>query len=244
MDAAVTPAVARAHVVVAELTGDRLALTGDDHHHLSRVLRLPPGATVTATDGLGRWRPYRLGRARTDLEPLGPVVVEQHPDPVLAIAFAPMKGGHAEWVVQKLTELGVDRIVPFVAARSVVRWTSARVARQEVRLAQIARQATMQCRRTWMPIVEPMATFARAASLPGAALADRRGDPPSLRHTTLLVGPEGGWDDAEQNAGLAAVRLAPHTLRAETAAVTAGALMVALRSGLVAAAASRKPHAP
>jgi 16S rRNA (uracil1498-N3)-methyltransferase len=132
-----------------------------------------------------------------------------------------------------VTELGADRIVPFVTERSVVRWEGERAGRQAARLAVTARLAAMQCRRTWLPEVAPATTFAAAAALPGAALADMDGDPPTMLHRVLLVGPEGGWTSAERSVGLPRVRIARHVLRAETAAITGCALFTALRDNIV-----------
>jgi 16S rRNA (uracil1498-N3)-methyltransferase len=149
------------------------------------------------------------------------------------VAFALVKGERPELVVQKLTELGADRIVPFVAERSVVRWAPDRAARQEGRLRAIARAAAMQCRRTWLPEVAEVAAFADVAALPGAALADPGGAAPTLATTAVLVGPEGGWSPAEQACDLPRVRLGAYILRAETASITACALLAALRDRVV-----------
>jgi 16S rRNA (uracil1498-N3)-methyltransferase len=92
----------------------------------------------------------------------------------------------------------------------------------------------MQSRRAWLPVVEEPSTFAAAAARAGAALAVTDGDPPSLDRPVVLVGPEGGWDADELAAGLPTVGLGPNVLRSETAAVAAGTLLVALRSGLLA----------
>ncbi|HEY3144570.1 MAG TPA: RsmE family RNA methyltransferase [Acidimicrobiales bacterium] len=221
---------AKAHVFVDDLAAP--SLSEDDHRHLSRVLRLAPGDEVTVADGHGRWRPCRL-TAGVELEPIGDPVADPRPEPTLTVAFALVKGERPELVVQKLTELGVDRIVPFVAARSVVRWDEAKSERNVRRLATIAREAAMQSRRTWLPVVAPVADFAAVAALPGAALADPSGTPLRLSTPTVLVGPEGGWSHSERNVALPVVRLGEHVLRAETAALTAGALLGALRSGLV-----------
>jgi len=227
----VTPVTARAHVFVGDL--DAPALDSGDHHHLVRVLRLVPGSDVTACDGAGRWRPCRL----TDgpgLETAGPPVCEPRPEPPITVAFALVKGERPELAVQKLTELGVDRIAPFVAGRSVVRWEPARADRQVERWRAIARQAAMQCRRTWLPEVAPVATFDSVAALPGAALADATGTRPTLDRPVVLIGPEGGWTPGERMSGLPVVRLGAHVLRAETAAITAGAVLTALRAGVLA----------
>jgi len=145
-----------------------------------------------------------------------------------------VKGERPELAVQKLTELGVDRIAPFVAGRSVVRWEPARADRQVERWRAIAREAAMQCRRTWLPEVAPVASFAAVTALPGAVLADAAGGPPTLDRPVVLVGPEGGWTPEERASGPPTVRLGAHVLRAETAAITAGAILTALRAGLLA----------
>jgi len=243
----VTDPTARAHVFVDDLAAPRLA--ADDRHHLTRVLRLSAGAMVTVADGRGRWRSCRLGTG-TDLEVVGDIVADPEPRPAITVAFALVKGERPELVVQKLTELGVDCIVPFAAERSVVRWDGDKAARQLSRLTSIARQAAMQSRRSWLPGVglpvapdaegsrdgaeDGLADFAAVVALPGAALADRSGRSPSLATPTVLVGPEGGWSATERAAEIPRVCLGEHVLRAETAALTAGALLGALRSRLVA----------
>src|SRR5205823_6066014 len=98
---------ASAHAFVTDL--EHPALAPDDRHHLERALRLRPEEVVTVSDGAGGWRPCRFG---TELEPLAPTIREVRLDPRLTVAFAPVKGDRPELVVQKLTELGIDRIVP------------------------------------------------------------------------------------------------------------------------------------
>jgi len=219
---------AAAHAFVADL--DAPALSPDDRHHLERVLRLRPGEDITVSDGAGRWRPCRFGAA---LEPTGEFHDSGPQTPPVTIAVALTKGERLDWAVQKLTEVGVDRIVPFAAARSVVRWDAGRAAHHVERLRRIARQAAMQSRRTWLPRVDDLAAFADVASGPGTALAEPGGESPSLERPVVLVGPEGGWAPEEATATLPRVALGPTVLRTETAAVTAGALLCALRAGLV-----------
>jgi 16S rRNA (uracil1498-N3)-methyltransferase len=216
-------------VFVADV--DRPELADDDRHHLARVLRLRPGDPLTVADGAGRWRPCRFG---PEPEPDGEVAVEPVRSPAITVAFAPVKGDRPEWVVQKLTELGVDRVVPLAAARSVVRWDGERGERQVGRLRRVAREAAMQAHRARLPEIAAVAGFGELAAVGGATLADLGGGPPSLDRPFVLVGPEGGWSDEERSAGLATVGLADHVLRAETAAVVAGAVLAALRAGRVA----------
>jgi 16S rRNA (uracil1498-N3)-methyltransferase len=208
------------------------ALEDHDRHHLERVLRVRVGDPVTVSDGVGRWREGTLG-ASGAVDPTGAVEVVPKPEPPITIAFALTKGERPELAVQKLTEVGVDRIVPFTATRSVVRWDAKRAAEHVARFRRVAREAAMQCRRAWLPAVDDLADFRGATALTGAVLAEGDGGVPSLDRPTVLVGPEGGWTDDERACGLPAVALGPHVLRAETAAIAAGTLLAALRARLV-----------
>ena len=227
---------AAAHLFVADL--ERPEVAEEDRHHLERVLRLRPGEAVTVSDGLGGQRWCVLGAALA-LEPTAEGVRSVSPAPPLAVGFALAKGERPEWTVQKLTECGIDRIVPFVGVRSVVRWDRERADKNLLRLRRIAREAAMQCRRVWLPVVEPVTDFFSLAATPagaareGVAIAETDGEPPDLARPFVMVGPEGGWSPEERACGLPAVRLGAHVLRAETAAVAAGVLLSALREGLV-----------
>lgn len=209
----------------------RPELPDDAVHHLTRVLRLRPGAPIVVADGRGSWAPAVLAGDGA-VEPAGPVASVPAPVPALTVAFALVKGAKPELVVQKLTELGVDRIVPFRAERSVVRWDEAKAAKAVARLRAVAARATEQCHRPWLPEVAEVSDLPALVAA-GAALADRGGEPVTLAHTTVAVGPEGGWSEGEQALAAPRVRLTDHVLRAETAAVTAGALLAALRAGSV-----------
>jgi 16S rRNA (uracil1498-N3)-methyltransferase len=162
------------------------------------------------------------------------VQVEPRHDPPITIGFALVKGERPEWIVQKLTEIGVDRIVAVRARRCVVRWTPEQESKNLVRLRRIAREASMQARRAWLPEVAPVADLAdlAAATPGGVVLADPAGVPPSLSRPTLVVGPEGGWDPEELD-GVATTRLGPQILRSETAALVAGVVLCTLRAGLL-----------
>jgi 16S rRNA (uracil1498-N3)-methyltransferase len=220
---------AAAHAFVTDLESPELS--ADDRHHLERVLRLRAGEKITVSDGAGRWR---LCRYAGDVEPLGEIVVDERPSPSITVAIALTKGERLDWAVQKLTELGVDLVAPFSAARSVVRWEGDRAEHHVDRLRRIARQAAMQSRRTWLPEVDDLHTFAEIAARPGATLAEPGGDPPGLERPVVLVGPEGGWAVEEVDAPLPRVALGELVLRSETAAVAAGTLMCALRAGILA----------
>lgn len=213
---------AAAHVFVDDL--EVLALNDDDAHHLARVLRLRDGQRVTASDGRGRWRICRFDGmglvADGDIgtEPAGEGVT---------VLFALSKGDKPETVVQKLTELGVVRIVPFVAERSVVRWDDDKSHRNVERLRKVAREAAMQSRHVRLPMIDAVQkSLAEAiASVGEVALAEPGGVLLDASVSAVAVGPEGGFTPGELE-GRRTVSLPGGILRAETAAVVAGALLV------------------
>jgi 16S rRNA (uracil1498-N3)-methyltransferase len=226
-------------------------LTESDAHHLVDVLRLRAGEVVAAGDGAGSWVSCRLTsgaagvaapRRTAALEVIGPRQSQPPLAPDITVAFAPVKGDRPEWVVQKLTELGVDRIVPLRTVRSVVRWEGERGQRAVDRLRRVARQAAAQSRRPWLPEVAEVATVTELFGATGRepCLAHFGGGSPSLAEPVVAIGPEGGWDE-EELVGTARVGLGPTVLRADTAAVTAGALLCGLRSELVG---TLRNHAP
>lgn len=216
-------------VFVAAL--DRPTLDDVDAYHLGRVLRLRAGDVLTAADGAGRWRTCTY-RAAARLEIAGAVFEEPVLKPPITIAFALTKADKPELVVQKLTELGVDRVVAFRAARSIVQWDEEKAARNVERWRVVAREAAMQSRRARLPVIEPISTFAEVAARPGAALAAADGAPPGLHVPTVLVGPEGGWSPEEDATPMPRIALGDHVLRAETAAITACSVVAAIRSRL------------
>lgn len=226
---------ASAHLFVPDLS-DGLEIGGEDGHHLARVLRLRPGETVTVADGSGTWRPYRVAEVRTHdvrLESAGASDREPALSPRFAVAFALTKGDKPELVIQKLTELGVDHVVPVIAARSVSRPDAAKAAAMGDRWRRVAREAARQCRRASLPTIEPLAPLDQLAGHPGLVVAERGGstvgklEMPPGRELVVLIGPEGGLTDDEVKSlnPWARVHLAPHILRAETAAIAAAALL-------------------
>lgn len=213
-----------AHVFVQSVAAPELS--SDDAHHLFRVMRLRDGEPVTVSDGAGQWRlTHVAGQA---LVPAGEVLQEPTPPP-LTIASAIPKGDRLEWMVQKLTELDVSEIVLLHCARSAVRWDQAKAARQLPRLERVAREASMQSRRVWLPTLTGPVAFDAIAARVDAVIADPSGTPltPSAATTTrsgrftVIIGPEGGLTDDELAAGPALVSLGARILRVETAALVA-----------------------
>jgi 16S rRNA (uracil1498-N3)-methyltransferase len=210
-----------------ELDRSTIELDHAAEHHLRRVLRLREGESVSVTDGAGRWR---IASVRTSadglrLDPDGAIATERRDRPPLTIATAIPKGDRVEWLVQKCTELGADRIVLLHAERSVVRWSSERAAKQLERLRRIADEATRQSRRVWRTEVSGPTTAREI--LPVSAAAEPGGRALRLDDRTISLGPEGGWTDAELQVAGSLVDLGPHVLRTETAAVAATARSVA-----------------
>lgn len=218
----------RALVFVGDV--ERPRLDEGDRHHLERVLRLRPGTPITVAEPTGRWRIARLG---PEPEPAGPVEEAEPARDRPVVAFTPTKGERPEWVVQKLTELGVARIVVLEAERSVVRWDPARAERQLERWHRVAREACMQSRRLRLPEIEGIVAASQVLARPAMAVAEPAGRPPTGAESGVAVGPEGGWTAAELAVASDRLALPGGILRAETAAVAAATVLVALGSGLV-----------
>lgn len=219
-----------AHLFVEDVEAP--AVAGEDRHHAERVLRLRHGEAITVSDGRGRWR-QAVWRPGAEPEPVTEVHLDAEPTPMITVGFALTKSDKGAQVVQKLTECGVDRILPLIAERSVVRWDEDKAATAVARWKKVAREAAMQSHRNWLPTVEPVTPFADAVTMRGVVLAHMDGAPLDRMSTFVLVGPEGGWAEAEL-AAWPCVRLSRSVLRAETAAVAAGVLLTGLRDGIVA----------
>jgi 16S rRNA (uracil1498-N3)-methyltransferase len=207
-------------------------LVGDEARHLVRVMRCRVGDEVVAFDGRGtswRARVASIGRDEAVLD-LGAAVVEAATrDAPLTLAVALPKGDRQKWLVEKLTELGVPRLVPLVTTRGVAEATPAAVER----LGRSVIEACKQCGRdTLMAIAEPRTVaevVAAHRAMGGIVVADRGGAPLAGfdRPVVALVGPEGGFTAEElaavEAAGGRRVSLGPHVLRIETAAIALAA---------------------
>ena len=216
-----------AHVFVRSL--EIPSLSTDDQHHLLKVLRVKSADQITVSDGVGSWITATISKDG-DVRATSELHVVERPKWALSIAFAPVKGEKPELIVQKLTELGIDEIIPLApTARSVVRWDAAKAEKQTVRLQRVANEAAMQSRRVWLPVVQPVTQLADLVLRTDVAFAEPGGVEVSAVHRTIVVGPEGGFTPDELGDSVGRVSLGESVLRAETAAIVAGALMTRCR---------------
>ena len=218
-----------AHVFVQSLETPNLST--DDQHHLLKVLRVKATDQITVSDGAGAWITATISKDG-DVRATSELFVVEPPKWPLCVAFAPVKGEKPELIVQKLTELGIDEIIPLApTARSVVRWDSAKAEKQTARLQRVANEASMQSRRVWLPVVHPVVQLADLVSRAEVAFAEPDGVEVTAAHRTIVIGPEGGFAPEELDGSVSRVSLGESVLRAETAAIVAGALMTRCRRG-------------
>lgn len=226
------------------LAADSLVeLPGAAAHHAARVLRLVRGDALVLFNGQGGEYPGTLVEAaRTLRVQLGRHEEIERESPLeVTLSQALPAGDKMDFIVQKAVELGVARIQPLAAARSVLRLTGERAERRVAHWQQVAIAACEQCGRNRVPDIAPVASLSswlaalpaqdeeicRLLLAPGATQRVR--DLPGARRYLVLIGPEGGFDAGEiaaaGQAGFKAGTLGPRVLRAETAAL---ALLCAL----------------
>lgn len=236
------------HFVLDEPTdaraGDTVVLTGTEAHHAASVRRVRVGEEVTVGDGRGAWLTGRCESvaAREVVVRVDSRTDAPAPRPRVVLVQALAKGDRDELAVQAATELGVDEIVPWQAARSVSRWDAAKAEKGRARWATIVREAAKQAHRPWIPEVGPLTTtsalVARAAASrtlvlepTGAQRLTEAELGADERDIVLVVGPEGGISPEElaalEGAGAAVVRLGDSVLRTSTAGPAALAVVSA-----------------
>src|SRR5580700_8724464 len=238
--------MARRRFFVDTLRDGLAELHGDEARHLTRVLRVEPGQRYEISDNHTAYL-AEIAEAHGErvvfriLEPLP----APHPVVPITLLASVVKFDRFEWIVEKSTELGVERIVPVAAARTEKGLFDASGKRTE-RWLRIARESSQQSRRVRMPAILPAVRFDRAIGetaeyrcfLDEGFGGERMAPPllatlPAERAATdriaVLLGPEGGWTDAERQLAMAsgwrAVSLGPNILRTETAAVAALAIL-------------------
>jgi len=235
----------RVYVDAPLANGAAVTLTGNAAGHVSRVLRLRAGEAVTLFNGRGGEYAAVIEQSRggTVTVSVGEARPLERESPLnLALAQGISRGERMDLVVQKATELGVSAIVPLLTERSVVRLTAQQADRKVNHWRAIAIGACEQSGRNRLPALSPplaLADFLRGEGIAaangtrlllspsGAASLDAVARPAA--GITVLIGPEGGLTDEEQQAalrtGFIGVRLGPRVLRTETAAIAALTLL-------------------
>jgi 16S rRNA (uracil1498-N3)-methyltransferase len=234
----------RFHLPADQCTGTELILDASEARHARDILRVQRGERVLVLDGVGGEYTCQVrdcDRYRVRLEP---VHKETRPPPVSRVTLlqALPRGKIIESIIQKATELGVDRIVPLQTERATVRLAGEATGPKVGKWQRVAVEAIKQCGSAWLPRVEPVLTpaqflareepteLALIASLRAGsrharecfrAFRARHGRPP--RSVCVWVGPEGDFTAGEVAAiearGAQPISLGPRVLRSETAAV-------------------------
>jgi 16S rRNA (uracil1498-N3)-methyltransferase len=230
-------------VHISELMTGSIVLPIAEAHYVRDVLRLEAGSQLELFDDSGNVATGIIKHVNTanvvvDVET---IIQPSMGRATVTVAAAVPKGDRADWMVEKLTELGVARFIPLVAERSVV----VPAGRNKIeRWERIAIESAKQSRRTGVMNIAPLTTLDEMISSVTTAIyfstaADAISIGPAvdairLENVTLLIGPEGGWTENEKtrmkSAGFTAAALTSTILRVETAAVTAAAVVLCLRN--------------
>ena len=218
------------------LTQQTVTLTADEARHLRDVLRLKVDDEVYVFDGLGH--EFRCAVSKTTRE-TAELRIEAEVEPAkpesqlqLNLCVALLKGEKFDLVVQKATELGVQRVTPLITRYADIHLRDAADAAKRVaRWQRIALEAAKQSGRAFVPEISLPVAFEALES--GVMFSERGGDSletlPASNTITALVGSEGGWSDEEMASARArdfhVITLGGRILRAETAAITVTALL-------------------
>lgn len=218
--------------VSGPLVPGEYTLAGPEAHHLSAVCRAQPGDRVTLFNGDGHEYPAEVlgvGKKHVSLNILACEVVDRERSSPLELAVAMPKGDRGDVLVEKLTELGVTRLVPLLTERTVVQPKASRI--EALRRAVI--EASKQCgRNVLMEVTDPLSwrQYVTQADQPTARMLlhpSGAAMPGGNTAAVIAIGPEGGWTEAEVQMGIAAgwqvCSLGVRILRIETAAIAVAA---------------------
>ena len=220
---------------------EEVLLGGREGHHAAVVRRMQPGERVLIGDGGGAGVAGEVVQASRAGLRVRVTKRLSEPEPALQVTVvqALAKGDRAELAVEMLTEIGVVEIVPWQAARSIVRWSGERGQKGLTRWRATAREAAKQSRRLRIPQIPVAVSTAQLAARLGATDAVLHEDAddaigahpvPVSGRLTVVVGPEGGISpdelDAFRAAGARTVRIGPHVLRTSTAGVVAVSALI------------------
>lgn len=231
--------------VTGVAAGDSVVVEGDEARHAVVVRRIRVGEQVVLVDGAGVSATCSVtATSKSSLNAaVSSVLLSPQPTPHVTVVQAIPKGDRGELAVEMLTEIGVDRIVPWAADRSVVVWRGERAAKSLAKWRSTARESGKQSRRSWLPTVTPVAStdevVALVAAVDLAVVLHEAADAPlaalpvpDAGSILVVVGPEGGITDEELAVFGAAhvVRLGESVLRTSTAGVAAVAALLSRTS--------------
>jgi 16S rRNA (uracil1498-N3)-methyltransferase len=227
--------------VTGVTAGETVVVEGDEARHAVVVRRIRTGEQVVLVDGEGTSATCVVTETSKSslVATVSAVAVAPAPTPSMTVVQAIPKGDRAELAVEVLTEIGVDTIVPWAAARSVGVWRGERAAKSLAKWRSTAREAGKQSRRSWLPEVTDLASTAEVAALLSSAdlaLVLHEVATTSIASLSLegvssivvVVGPEGGITDEELESFGAGhvVRMGEPVLRTSTAGVAAVAALL------------------
>ena len=234
--------MARRRFFVSEVRDRRAELAGEEAQHLARVLRVERGQRYEISDNRSAYlaEVEEVRKNRVVFAVIGELAPREAPVR-LTLLVALIKFDRLEWVLEKGTELGVERFL-LVAADRCERGLETAAPKRAGRWERILRESSQQCRRDRLPALDGPLPLVKALALTADfryRLEESEGAPPVVRAlpaerrpndaVAVLAGPEGGWTERERamadEAGWRAVSLGPQTLRAETAAIAATALL-------------------
>ena len=245
----------RFHCSADLVPGLEVALPAGAARHV-QVLRMQPGETITLFHGVlgapegpgGEWDATitHMGRSEVQVQVGAHHAVEREASGSVHLAVGMPANDRMDWLVEKATELGVASIQPLMTERSVLRLSNERADKKVAHWQSVAISGCEQCGGNRVPTIHPVKSLNAWLQAQPAVATDARwllslceGSVPlhqhqshgTPRHATFLSGPEGGLSPAEEAAaaacGFAPVTLGPRVLRAETAALTALARLLA-----------------
>ncbi|AGB41806.1 RNA methyltransferase, RsmE family [Halobacteroides halobius DSM 5150] len=231
-------------VTPKDIREDQVLITGSDVGHITRSLRLSAKDKITVADGEGN--KYLVELIRTTNEVVEGQIIEEIERKVEStveitlIQGVPKRKKKMDLIVQKCTELGIDKIIPIITERTVVKLTDKKANKRQDRWQKIALEAAKQSRRAKVPTIAKIKDFAQMPAVASDDLAlipwedeDTTGikevmQEQNVSKVVILIGPEGGFSQSEVNQakkiGFKPVSLGARILRTETAGITAVAL--------------------
>ncbi|MBA4493132.1 16S rRNA (uracil(1498)-N(3))-methyltransferase [Paenactinomyces guangxiensis] len=230
---------------------DRIRISGEDVHHIKNVMRSRPGDQLVCCDGRGN--DYLAEIIEIDPAAVLCRVIDKssslgEPETKVTIAQSLPKGDKLEWILQKGTEIGAVRFLPFVSERTIVKIDARKAAKKRERWQRIVKEAAEQAHRGFIPeVASPVSWTGLLEEIhrtEEALIAYEKGGVPlakslaqiSSKQILLIIGPEGGFTESEvagaQRAGAIPVTLGSRILRTETASLAALSCILFARNDL------------